>query len=122
MRDTAYVPKPASPPRGQVVLPPPVLAPSPEAVYVVRRLVGQRVRWRGRITATVEVPPMLRLGAVREESGAPVWEHLWLHHTRYLRALGLAEGDEIAFVARVDKLLDGSYILNRPLKAERVGE
>jgi len=49
-----------------------------------------------------------------------VWDCLWLNHTKVLQALVLTEGDAVTFLARVDRLLDGSYILNRPLQIERV--
>jgi len=68
----------------------------------------------------VATPPMLCLGAVTDEAGVVVWDCLWLHHTKLLQALELAAGDAVTFLARVDRLLDGSYILNRPLQAARV--
>jgi len=68
----------------------------------------------------VGTPPMLCLGGVTDEAGVAVWDCLWLNHTKLLQALDLAEGDAVTFLARVDRLLDGSYILNRPLGAARV--
>jgi len=120
MRSIAYFPKPEGYPRAAVILPPAVLGTSPASVRVVRGYVGQRVRWRGCVNEVVAIPPMLRLGAVSDESGVAVWDCLWLNYTKHLQALILAEGDVLEFVARVDKLLDGSYILNRPLKAQRI--
>lgn len=115
-----FLAKPGLYPRNALVLPPTVLAPTPDAAGAAHRYVGQRVRWYGRVTAVIAVPPTLYLGDVRDDNGVIVWESVWLHHTPYLRGLDLAEGNEIGFVARVDKLLDGSYVLNRPLKVQRV--
>jgi len=68
----------------------------------------------------VATPPMLCLGRVTDEAGVVVWDCLWLNHTKVLQSLDLAEGDAVTFMARVDRQLDGSYILNRPLGAARV--
>jgi len=68
----------------------------------------------------IATPPMLCLGGVTDEAGVVVWDCLWLNHTKVLQALDLTEGEVVTFLARVDRQLDGSYILNRPLGAERV--
>jgi len=120
MKRTPYFPQQDSRPHSAVVLPPAVLLTSPAAARAVRTYVGQRVPWRGRVTAVVAIPPMLCLGSVTDESGVAVWNCLWLHYPKHLQTLDLAEDDVLAFVARVDKLLDGSYILNRPLGVQRV--
>jgi len=70
--------------------------------------------------AMVATPPMLCLAEVTDEAGVVVWDCLWLNHTKVLQSLDLAEGDAVTFLARVDRQLDGSYILNRPLGAARV--
>jgi len=121
-RSTAFIPKRVATPRSNGVLPPPVLATTATGVVVVPAGMGQRVPWRGQVTAVVAAPAMLCLGAVTDEGGRYVWERVWLRHTAHLRSLDLTEGDMVAFVARVDRLLDGSYVLTRPLKVCRVGE
>jgi len=68
----------------------------------------------------VATPPMLCLAEVTDEAGVAVWDCLWLNHTKVLQGLDLVEGDVVTFMARVDRQLDGSYILNRPLQIERV--
>ena len=120
MKRSPYFPPPEFHPRGTAVLPPAVLLPSPASARAARSRAGQRRRWQGRVTAVVATPPMLGLGGVTDEAGVAVWDCLWLHYTKHLHALGLVEGDMLTFVARVDRLLDGSYTINRPLEAERI--
>jgi len=117
---TPYFPSLEAHPRTAVILPPAVLLPSPASARAARSQVGQRGRWQGRVTAMVATPPMLCLGGVTDEAGVAVWDCLWLNHTKVLQALALIEGEVVTFMARVDRQLDGSYILNRPLGAARV--
>jgi len=72
------------------------------------------------VSVVVATPPMLGLAAVTDEAGVVVWDCLWLNHTKLLHALRLVEGDMLTFMARVDRLLDGSYHLTRPLGAARI--
>jgi len=120
MRNTTHIPKPGIAPRSTTPLPPPVFAITPDAVRVVRGYVGKRVPWCGTVIAVGGKTPMLGLANVTDATGVVVWESLWLNYTQFLRTLDFAEGDLVAFVARVDKLLDGSYVLNRPLQVQRV--
>ncbi len=121
MRDMQpYIPKPHVPRRSPSLLPAGVLAPTRVATIAAHQYIGQRVLWRGTVAAlragssALAPPTALYLTDVVGGNGVCVWAEVWLRYTGYLRQFGLYEGESVAFVARVDRQLDGTYTLNRP--------
>jgi len=127
MRDTQpYIPKPHARPHAPALLPAGVLAPTRVATIAAHAGIGQRLRWQGTVSAfTPELsalapPAALYLTDIVDMNGVRVWAEVWLRYTGHLRQFGLCMGEMVAFVARVDRQLDGTYTLNRPSHFERI--
>jgi len=104
-----------------------------------RRFTGEFVRfgtkrgWQGAMD-----PTLLLRNVTDVEIGQRVTNHLWFNLTKAFAALGLVEGDVIAFNARVTRYTKGyqgrraeqrgeawsatDYKLSRPTKVERVSD
>lgn len=127
MRDTQpFIPKPHIPRRSPSLLPSGILAPTRAAIIAAHTYIDQRVSWQGVVAAftpgssALAPPTALYLRDVVDRDGVCVWAEVWLRYTRYLRQFGLDVGEPVAFVARVDRQLDGTYTLNRPSHFARV--
>lgn len=92
----------------------------------LRQINGMRARFRaivggfGERTSKGHPKPMILLKDVRNLRGDLMTDHVWFDHRKWVDVLGLKEGDEIEFDARVgpywkgyiDKVRD--YKLNHP--------
>lgn len=122
----SFIPKPHAPRRFPSLLPAGVLASTRVATIAAYAYIGERVQWHGAVTALtpglseLAPPAALYLTDVVDLNGVCVWAEVWLRYTRYLRQFNLRTGETVAFVARVDRQLDGTYTLNRPSHFERV--
>jgi len=127
MRDTQpYIPKPHARPHAPALLPAGVLAPTRVATIAAHTYIDQRVRWHGTVAAftpgssALAPPAALYLTDIVDTNGVRVWAEVWLRYTGRLRQFSLCVGEIVAFVARVDRQLDGTYTLNRPSHFERI--
>lgn len=121
MQDTqADIPKSHVPRRSPSLLPAGMLAPTRVATIAAHAYIGHRMRWQAVVAALTPGASALSLTDIRDISGVCVWAEVWLRYTVSLRQLGLCAGETVAFLARVDWRLDGTYTLSRPGNFARV--